>query len=368
MVFIEPTPYIMDLLEKGFSHIKNQMDIIFLSENLTQQWILKSYSFSFQVVRSRKKIFQLLLDVFIKRKYQLLHLAGWSKPLILFLILMSRFFFLSVTVESDTPLKKNLPLIKKIIKKCLYPILFKFPARFLPGGTRQAKYLSHYGVKNKKIINVQMTVDVEYINNYVNNIDALVREEVRLKNGAINNDIVFLFVGRLLKLKGIQELISAIQLIQDYRVKLWIVGDGYLIDEVQKATQEYKKIKYLSSVGGDDLWSTYHAADVFVLPSDGDNWGLVVNEAMAAGKPVIVSDRVGCVDDLVTHGREGLIIQSRNVNSIFQAVNFMLSNPEKRREMGKHAVERIAHWTLKNEANNMMMAWEKSGWKKNAYS
>ncbi|MDP1574196.1 MAG: glycosyltransferase family 4 protein [Coxiellaceae bacterium] len=359
MVFIEPTPYILDLLEKGFYPIKDQLDIVFLAQNLTQQWDLKSRSISFDIMQSWKQTFQLLHHIFIKRRYQLLHLAGWSNPLTILLIMTARIFFIPVTVESDTQLNKNLPFWKQAVKKIVYPILFKFPNGFLPGGTRQAKYLSYYGVNDSKITNAQMTVDVEYIRKYVDDISFLKREEERLKYGALNDDVVFLFVGRLLDFKGIRELISAMKLIQDERAKLWIVGSGELMHEVQQSALSTRKIKYFGRITGDDLWKIYNAADVFVLPSHAEAWGLVVNEAMASRKPVIVTEGVGCVDDLVRHGQEGLIIQPKQVDSLCNAMYFMLENNEKRKIMAENASRHISSWILQNEANNMIFGWKK---------
>jgi len=359
MIFIEPTPYIMDLLTYGFSDYKKQLDIIFLSENLTQQWDLASSVIQFSILQSKRKLISLLVSIFFQRKYKLIHIAGWSRFFTLFLILISRFFFLPITVETDTPLNFSIPLWKKTIKKLLYPALFRFPAFFLPGGKRQAGYLHYYGVSNQKIIHAQMTVDVERIKKYIDHLDLLDREKLRTQHGAQKEAVIFLYVGRLLDWKGIRELMAATQLLDDKVATLWIVGDGELADEVKLAALQCKQINYLGRVSGEFLWRIYNAADVFVLPSHWEPWGLVVNEAMAAGKPLIVSRTVGCIDDLVFEHREGLIVEPKEVASLYNAMDFMLKNPEKRIMMASNASNLIAGWTLKNEANNMMTAWKK---------
>ncbi|MCX7121856.1 MAG: glycosyltransferase family 4 protein [Gammaproteobacteria bacterium] len=230
---------------------------------------------------------------------------------------------------------------------------------FLPGGTQQAKYLSYYGVKENKMINAQMTVDVDYIKRYVSAIKLIEREKIRAKNAAQNEDIVFLYVGRLLDWKGVRELISAIQVFNDCRVKLWIVGSGTLANEVELAAKECERIVYFGRVIGDLLWTIYHAADVFILPSHWEPWGLVVNEAMAAGKPVIVTDTVGCVADLVFNNQTGLVIKPKNVILLGEAIRHMLENPIKRNRMAVNALNHISNWTLRNEAKNMIDAWKK---------
>ncbi len=360
MIFIEPTPYILDLLEVGFLDQRDKLDIVFLTENLTQNWSVKSNFINYQILKSKKQTIYLLYSIFIKRKYSLIHVAGWSNFLTLFIIILSRIFFISVTVESDTPLNINTKTYKKIIKKFLYPILFKFPKFFLPGGRRQAEYLNYYGVKNNKIINAQMTVNVERIQKYVSKIKENHRENLRLKYNASKDDAVFLYVGRLLDWKGIRELISAIGSITDVRAKLWIVGTGELADEVINVAAKTQRISYFGRISTDLLLDIYHAADVFVLPSYWEPWGLVINEAMAAGKPIITTDTVGCVDDLLINHWNGLIIQPKNSSALSKAINFLLKNPDKLMEMADNAKAHISSWTLQNEARNMISAWKKA--------
>lgn len=358
MIFIEPTPYILDLLEKGFANYHAQLEIFFLDENVTQNWNLHDHSISFQVIQTKKQIFCLLYDVFCKKKYKLIHIAGWNHFLTVFLIFFSRLFRLPVVVETDTPLNSNTPTWKKIIKKIGYPFLFKFPVFFLPGGIRQAKYLNHYGVKNKKIINAQMTVDIDGIKNTLSKIDASARALLRMQHDCGQDDVIFLFVGRLLDWKGVRELLAAIQSIDDSRAKLWVVGDGELANEVRVAEKACGKITYFGRVSGDSLWEIYHAADVFVLASYWEPWGLVINEAMAAGKSLIVSETVGCVEDLIFNAGTGLIIQPKNSCALQGAMSFVLENPEKKIAMSKNAATKITPWTLQNEAKNIMSAWE----------
>jgi glycosyltransferase involved in cell wall biosynthesis len=94
------------------------------------------------------------------------------------------------------------------------------------------------------------------------------------------------------------------------------------------------------------------------MPSHHEPWGLVVNEALASGLPVIATDNVGCIDDLISNNGQGLIIPSKNMRALFEAMGFMLANPVKKRLMAKHAAETIQSWTLKNEAGNMMAVWK----------
>jgi glycosyltransferase involved in cell wall biosynthesis len=96
-----------------------------------------------------------------------------------------------------------------------------------------------------------------------------------------------------------------------------------------------------------------------VLPAHSEAWGLVINEAMAVGLPVIVSKITGCVDDLVNHLETGFIIQNSCVNEIRLAIDFMIVSSRKRESMGLRAQQKIAEWTLENEARNLWQGWKK---------
>ncbi|PJB10677.1 MAG: hypothetical protein CO120_03600, partial [Gammaproteobacteria bacterium CG_4_9_14_3_um_filter_38_9] len=191
-------------------------------------------------------------------------------------------------------------------------------------------------------------------------IDITEREQIRLQHQAKKNELVFLFVGRLLEWKGIHDLIAAVGLLYDLPVKLWIVGSGELSEEIQLIAKQSQQIVYFGRVSGDLLWRIYHAADVFVIPSHAEPWGLVVNEAMAAGLPIIATKEVGCIDDLVLENYHGMIVPAKNVIALSRAMRDMFAFPDKRKYMAKNASLHIADWTLKNEAQNIISAWEKS--------
>ena len=83
------------------------------------------------------------------------------------------------------------------------------------------------------------------------------------------------------------------------------------------------------------LATAYVAADALVLPSDClETWGLVVNEAMACGLPIIASDQVGCVDDLVQNDKTGLIYPYGDIQALSSAMRQMVNNPVAARQMG----------------------------------
>ena len=128
----------------------------------------------------------------------------------------------------------------------------------------------------------------------------------------------FLYVGRLVEVKNLELLVRTFGEMPD--LELTIAGFGPL-EGLLKALAG-PNVRFLGPVDNDKLPAVYRAADVFVLPSRVEPWGLVVEEALNNGTPVIVSDRVGCKDDLVT-AETGLVFRHDDAASLKAAVRQM---------------------------------------------
>ena len=277
-------------------------------------------------------------------------------------LFMARIRGIPVVVETDTPLPHALPAWKGLAKKMVYPPIFKLPRMFLPGGSRQADYLRHYGVPDERIRIAQMTVDVARIREFSGAFSEQRKGEARSRYGLPSDHLVFLYVGRLEPHKGIMELLEAFTALRKRMdpVSLLVVGDGTMRKAVEAAASREPSIRYAGRLSGDAVWEAYNVADVFVLSSRSDAWGLVVNEALAAGLAVIVSERVGCIDDLVRPGETGLVVAAYSPGTLLAAMERMATEPEARRRMAAEAGRRIAGWTLENEAANVITAWRES--------
>lgn len=128
----------------------------------------------------------------------------------------------------------------------------------------------------------------------------------------------FLYVGRLVEVKNLELLVRAFGEMPD--LELTIVGFGQQ-EKLLKAMAG-SNVRFMGAVDNEKLPDVYRAADVFVLPSIIEPWGLVVEEALNNGTPVIVSDRVGCKDDLVTK-ETGLVFRHDDAASLKAAVRQM---------------------------------------------
>jgi glycosyltransferase involved in cell wall biosynthesis len=363
LIYIEPTSYLMPLWREIKMRTPGASRIVFLEKNLSQDWGINPQDEPDVELLHGSRISKLtrLLQLIGQRDVELVHLAGWGHPLLLAAMVTAWLRRIPVTMESDTPLPVGLSIWKRAVKRLVYPLLFKLPSMYLPGGSRQAAYLRHYGVAEESIVIAQMTVDVAVITRHVDGIDDARRATIRRDLGLAVEATVFLYVGRMEPHKGLQELVEAFGKLPASKERapanLLLVGDGSMRNALGGAATGDSRIHWLGRLSGTALLDAYAAADVFVLASRFEPWGLVVNEAMAAGLPVIATDRVGCVDDLVVQGETGSVVPAESPDALAAAMETLLLDRPLRDKMARDGRSLIAGWTLEREAEIVVNTW-----------
>jgi len=146
-------------------------------------------------------------------------------------------------------------------------------------------------------------------------------------------DTILLYVGRLSSEKQIDKIRAVLQQVPGTR--LAVVGDGPARADLQ-AQFAGTPTKFMGYLRGEELWSAFASADIFVFPSALETFGLVLIEAMAAGLPVVTS-RVGGVDDMVRSGVNGYVFNVGDVRGMIDGVRAILSHKNKRQVMGRNA-------------------------------
>jgi glycosyltransferase involved in cell wall biosynthesis len=156
---------------------------------------------------------------------------------------------------------------------------------------------------------------------------------------------------RLIEAKAPGDLIAAWRLFTqslppERRPFLVLVGDGPLRGELERAAAGIETIRFAGFRNQTELPAFYAIADLFVLPSRREPWGLVVNEAMNAGCAILASDRVGAARDLVREGVNGAIFPAGSVPSLADALARLLADPARLAEMGRQSLAIIQRWSF----------------------
>ena len=134
----------------------------------------------------------------------------------------------------------------------------------------------------------------------------LVQQPEFMEKRAVKN---FLYVGRLIPVKNLDWLLS--HFVRHQELHLDVIGFGEL-EECLKSKYQSENISFLGAINNTDLSMYYQASDVLILPSLKETWGVVVEEALNNGIPVMISDMVGCADDLVLNKNTGVIFKTNN--------------------------------------------------------
>lgn len=363
LVYMEPTPYILGLIERLAQRWPGPLRVHFAASDATQPWGKQATSVAYEILpQGLAAHLAFVRSKITAQQCTLVHMGSWSgAPVMPLTLLQGWCTRIPVTVESDTiAVPGKLTGMKRTLKRLLYPLLFRIPAHFFPGGARQAEYLASYGVPRERISIAHMTVDVTALSRYRSSLSHADREERRQTFGLDPGDCVFLYVGRLEHYKGLGDLLEAFKLLdtKGNPARLLVVGGGTLQTMLVDAAMSDPRMICTGRLSGDALLDAYAAADVFVLPSRFEPWGLVVNEAMAAGLPVLATERVGAVDDLVKPGSTGLVVPAAEPAALGQAMQRLLDNVDLRITMGLAASRLIADWTLEREADIIVAGWQ----------
>ena len=229
---------------------------------------------------------------------------------------------------------------------------------FIVPGKSPAEYLKTFGIPECVIFSAPNAVD----NNFFANAAARARSNsgaLRAKMGLPER--YYLFVGRMIPEKGISELLQAYSRLEPglrERVGLVYVGDGPSREACvkQAAAIHPGRIGFTGFVHKEELAGYYALADCLVFPTFSDPWGLVVNEAMACGLPVIATSVAGCTADLVEDGRNGRVVAAGDVSALSAAMREVAEADALRISMGKQSTDLIKKYSAQSWAEGFARA------------
>jgi glycosyltransferase involved in cell wall biosynthesis len=234
---------------------------------------------------------------------------------------------------------------------------------FIVPGRASSEYLRNYGVFGGNIFTAPNAVDIKLFARLAKS----ARESAAWCRSALQMPgRFFLFVGRLVKEKGVFDLLEAYkQMCPELREEIGVVfvGDGAACVELSRRAASIVPgtVQFAGYVQRDKLASYYALAEALVFPTQTDPWGLVVNEAMACGLPVISSDAAGCAADLIENNWNGWMVQSGKITQLTRVMSDMVRNPHMRDSMGVRSWERIQDFSPEACAKGIARAVAVSG-------
>lgn len=283
--FVEPAQYTLDLIKNVHEKIGAEYRFIQTKSTASRERVnaLRTQSFWSQIRLLHKDF----------RNSDFIIFNGFYNRELWFFILLNLFSRqkLQIGLESDTLLNIPKNPFKKALKKLVLSFLFsrEFIYGFPGGFGSHTNLFKHYGMRDDKIVTFPMIID-----------------NSKFQKKEHQSIFTFLFVGRFIELKNINLILNSFLKLPQEKMQFKLIGEGELFDQL---SVRYNKpnILFLGKQYGDDLINAYKSSDCLILASKSDQWGLVVNEAMSSGLPVISSKFVGANYDLIENKDTGLI-------------------------------------------------------------
>lgn len=234
-------------------------------------------------------------------------------------------------------------------------------------GTRARQHYLEMGMPAECMINSPYAVDATAFDDAEEGRQRW-REQTRTTIGAEPQDVVVAFSGKFSRRKGLHLLPEALQGLSQKmgrRVHLLGIGQGELREQVQRecAQREGVSMHCTGFVNQGQLSPWYHAADLLALPSlEGETWGLVVNDALHHGLPVVVSEAVGCAPDLALPGRTGEIGEVGSPQALTLAMERCLQWAEQDAAATRaNCRNLVSLFSIEAAAKGVVSAWQRSG-------
>jgi glycosyltransferase involved in cell wall biosynthesis len=287
------------------------------------EYLLKKYKISYKT----EKIIgnnNFYFNPFLLRTLLNYDIIVWGEPILslnsfLFIPTLKLFRKKVVLWLDDWGYKKH--LIRKIFEPLVRLIYLKADG-ILVHGRKHYLYFLKLGVDKRKIF-------------FIGNASTILREfssedQIKRIRGVVNTKYITLYVGGLIKRKNIDKIIKAIYYLRqkNFDVGLLIVGQGPEFKNLYKLTWKMKLTNYVKFLG----WIPFHrlanyylAADVFVFPAENEPWGLVINEALEAGIPIVTTKSIGA-EELIANNINGVLLNEITETNIADGVINCLTN------------------------------------------
>lgn len=237
---------------------------------------------------------------------------------------------------------------KAVIKElALGKILFRLAAGFLSSGVANNHLYRYFGVPDEKLIPFGYSMVHQLMLPKSEQIQSQ-KIPIRSELGIPEDGFVVLFCGRFIKQKGPFDLLEAFQSLKQPNKVLVFVGGGELDKELKEyvAARNMESVYFFGFQGRQELPKFYEMSDVLVLPSWRETWGMVVNEALCFGLPVVVSDQVGAAPDLVENGSNGYIFPYKNVRALANCIEQVMNFSEEQRSKAQATSRQlISSWS-----------------------
>jgi glycosyltransferase involved in cell wall biosynthesis len=324
-----PTPYRLPIYRRLGESRQIELELVFLAETEPDRpWqfgseladlphrVLPGYS---PAIRTRRNTFVYeinpgIIRLLRSKPWDVIVIGGYAVLAEQVAIAYARVRRIPYVLHSESHLRKPRRKAVSAAKAALLPRVVRRAAAGLATGSAAARYLEHYGLPPDRIRVVPNTIDVQ---SYASRSTHARSQAQEIRDDMNLPEHYILYVGRLVEAKGLLDLVDALDALGAGAPKVVAAGEGPLASALEVSGH----FRLLGFQPRDRLIDLYALADAFVLPSRDEPWGVVVNEALACGTPVIATDAVGAAEDLITDGVNGRIVPVGDTAALARALS-----------------------------------------------
>lgn len=300
-----------------------------------------------------------IIKELIRNRPDAIWLHGWNSVTNWLAMIAALILGVPVGIHGDNSFmsERKKPLWKIKVKKIIFGrLLFRGISAFFYIGAEDKKFYEFYGVPPEKLFFTPFATDNEW---FFGESEKLLpqKELLRKKFNIDSRGMVTIFVGKLIERKRPMDLIKAHQLIgKNDQASLVLIGDGALRKDLEQYVSDNKleNVHFFGFKNLTEISEFYALADIFVIPSSNEVWGIVVNEAMCFGLPVIASDTVGAVSDLVKHDQNGFVYPEGDVETLSRCLRELMESKKKRIAFGEQSSEIIRRYSHEADVQAIM--------------
>ena len=278
----------------------------------------------------------------LKKDFDKIVVCGYSSPTAILAMVYLRLSGIPFYMEVDGGLIRQDGKLKRFVKKSLVCLA----NQWLSTGVHTTKYLVHYGAKADQVTHYPFSS--LYERDILEAPVSLEEKTVLRQELEIPEKHMILAIGQMIHRKGFDVLLKAAKNL-DPGIGIYFVG-GEAKEEYRKLREELglENVHFLGFQKKDRLAKFYKAADLFVLPTREDIWGLVINEALAYGLPTITTDRCVAGLELIEDGINGYVVPVEDAEALNEKIQAVFVSDLQ--QMGKAALKKVRPYTLENMA------------------
>jgi glycosyltransferase involved in cell wall biosynthesis len=253
-----------------------------------------------------------------------------------------------VFFRGDSTLLDKGSRLKALLRTVFLKWVYKHVDHAFYVGTNNKAYFKKYGLKDVQLSFAPHAIDNKRFAEERKNEVALLKSDL----GINENECVILFAGKMEEKKAPLQLLDAFIGLNRPGIHLLFVGNGPLDEQLKRKANNKSSVHFIDFQNQSRMPVIYQTCDLFCLPSTGPNetWGLAVNEAMACGKAILISDKVGCGADLVNNGLNGDVFKAGNVKDIIKKLQQLTKDKSLLFKYGKQSQIIIKDWNFTNAA------------------